>query len=182
MIGIIQVIPQQMTPVGSHLRLSTILVHQVGVFPMAEVMVFGRKHLVHLQLIPGHTTAPIKVFLSASAVLQPLGILLRVLATAALGRWVVSAAVATIGQLLLSIASLTACTSTAMATSVHPATAIERTGLASVASKSDSDSGSYEPCSRAHMNMRFDEFFLAPGARRQARSASNFKYSYCYDL
>lgn len=134
-------------------------------FPMEEEMVFGRKHLVHLQLIPGHTTAPIKVFLSASAVLQPLGILLRVVATATMGRWTMSATMASIGQLLLTVTTLTACTSTTVATSIHPTTTIERTGLASVASKSDSDSGSYEPCSRAHMNMRFDEFFLALGTK-----------------
>ena len=132
---------------------------------MEEEMVFGRKHLVHLQLIPGHTTAPIKVFLSASAVLQPLGILLRVVATATMGRWTMSATMASIGQLLLTVTTLTACTSTTVATSIHPTTTIERTGLASVASKSDSDSGSYEPCSRAHMNMRFDEFFLALGTK-----------------
>ena len=112
-----------------------------------------------------------KVFLSASAVLQPLGILLRVIAATPVGRCTMSAAMATIGQLLLAVTTLTACASATVAASIHPAATIERSGLASVASKSDSDSGSYEPCSRAHMNMRFDEFFLAPGARRQARSA-----------
>ena len=85
-----------------------------------------------------------------------------------------SATTATIGQLLLTINTLPACTSSAaMVTSFHPTTtALGLAGLGSVVSKSDSDSGSYEPCSRAHMNMRFDEFPLALGARRQARSAS----------
>ena len=141
-------------------------------------MEYGQNQVFQIQ----HMMMPIKVFLSASAVLQPLGILLRVIATTTMGRCTVSATMAAIGQLLLTITALTSCTSTTMAASILPSAAIERTGLASVASKSDSDSGSYEPCSRAHMNMRFDEFFLAPGVRRQARSASNFKYSYCYDL
>ena len=114
--------------------------------------------------------------------LPPSGILLRVVATTTMGRCTMSATMATIGQLLLAIATLSACASATMATSIHPATTIERAGLASVASKSDSDSGSYEPCSRAHMNMRFDEFFLAPGARRQARSASFSELSVCDDF
>ena len=97
-------------------------------------------------------TISMKVFLSASAVLQPLGILLRVIAATPVGRCTMSSAMATIGQLLLAVTTLTACASATVAASIHPAATIERAGLGSVASKSDSDSGSYEPCSRAHMN------------------------------
>ena len=61
MIGIIQVIPQQMTPVGNLIRRSMILVHQVGVFQMEEKMESGQMHWVHLPHMPEHTIVQIGV-------------------------------------------------------------------------------------------------------------------------
>lgn len=131
MIGIIQVIPQQMTPVGSHLRLSTILVHQVGVFLTVEVMAYGKLQDSQIR----HMTIQMKEYHSVSAVHPPLGIQLRVIAATTMGHWNLSASTAAIGQFLLTAATHTACTSTAMAVSVRRATAIGRTATRSVVSK-----------------------------------------------
>ena len=57
---------------------STTHVLPVGVFPMAETMVYGQRQ----DLIILHTTVQIKEYLSASHLLQKLGILLRVIWTA----------------------------------------------------------------------------------------------------
>ena len=77
-IGITQVLHLQIIPVGPHQKAvsqSTTHVHQVGVFPMAETMVYGQRQ----DLIILHTTVQIKEYLSASHLLQKLGILLQVI-------------------------------------------------------------------------------------------------------
>ena len=64
-IGIIEVRRQQTILVGLHQRAANQYmthVRQVGVFPMAEAMVYGQRPLVHLHisLTIHYTTAPIK--------------------------------------------------------------------------------------------------------------------------
>ena len=99
-------------------------------------MVSGQRLVFQVLLL----MTPTGVYPSALAVLPPLGALLRVVATNAMERCTMSATAAAIGQLLLAIATLTSCTSTALATSNHPTTTFERAGLGSVASKSLTDS------------------------------------------
>lgn len=133
-IGITQVQAVRIIPVGSQRRRYTILVQQVGVFLMVEVKEYGQRRVFQVLLL----MKPTGVYPSASAVLQPLGTLLRVISTSAMGRCTLSAA-ASIGQLLLTIATLATCTSTTMAASIHPAATVGRTGLGSVASKNPFD-------------------------------------------
>lgn len=72
---------------------------------------------------------------ASSAMPPPYGILLRVVATTTMRCWTVSATSASIGQLLLTITSLTTCASAGMATSIHPTTTVGLPGLGSVVSK-----------------------------------------------
>ena len=71
-------------------------------------------------------------------VLQLLGILLRVIAATLADGWTMSAAAATIGQLLLTATTRTTCTSTTMAmSSRRTTTTFVRTAGLSVASKNN---------------------------------------------
>ena len=120
------------TPVGPHQKAvsqSTTHVHQVGVFPMAETMVYGQRQ----DLMILHTTVQMKEYLSAYHLLQQLGIQLRVIATSTLAVSEMSATTATIGLPLPT--SRTACTSTTMASSLRRTTTIARTVYLSVVSK-----------------------------------------------
>jgi hypothetical protein len=103
-----------------------------------------------------------------SATLQPSGTLLLVVASAAMGHWVMLAATASVGQLLLTATTHAACTSSAMAMSIRRATSIGRTATQSVVSKNQNNSISESVCpsvARAY-GRAFWGFILAPGARR----------------
>ena len=80
-----------------------------------------------------------KEYLSASRLLQKLGILLRVVATTAMAVSTVSVTSATIGLLLLTVTGRIACTSTTMAASVRRPTTIARTVNLSVVSKNQNN-------------------------------------------
>ena len=142
MTGMIPVPLQLTTLVGNHLRLSTILVHQVGVFLTVEVMAYGKLQDSQTR----HVIAQMKEYHSVSAVHPPLGIQLRVLARTAKGRCTMSAASATIGQFLLTAAAHASCTSTTMAMSIRRAAAVGRWASQSVASKNQSNSISESVC------------------------------------
>jgi len=107
-IGITPEILQPTIPVGQLQKLRnqfTTHVHQVGVFPMAETMVYGQRQ----DLMILYSTVQIKEYLSASHLLQKLGILLRVIAaTAAVAASAMSATTAAIGLPLLAATSRTA--------------------------------------------------------------------------
>ena len=108
-------------------------VHQVGVFPMADTMVYGQRQ----DLMKLHTIVQIEECRSAYHLLQQHGTLLRVIATATLAVSAVSVTVATIGLPLLAATTRTACTSTTMATSVRLATTIARAATQSAVSKNN---------------------------------------------
>ena len=136
-IGITPEILQPTTPVGPPLiRASQYTTHvqQVGVFLMAETMVYGQRQ----DLVPQHTIVQMKGFLSASHHLPQLGILLRVFATTALAVSTVSVTTAPIGLPLLAASTRTSCTSTSVATSIRLTTTIARTASQSVVSKNNS--------------------------------------------
>ena len=82
-------------------------------FPMAETMVYGQRQ----DLMILHTTVQMKEYLSASHLLQKLGILLRVIAAATMAIWALLAIAAGIGLLLLTMTPRTSCASATMASS-----------------------------------------------------------------
>ena len=103
---------------------------------MAETMVYGQRQ----DLMILHTTVQIKEYLSASHLLQKLGILLRVLAATAVAVWAMLATTAAVGLPLLTAAiaaARTACTSTTVAASIRRATTIARAVYLSVVSKNN---------------------------------------------
>ena len=132
MIGIIPVRHLPITPVGQP-RKSQFMTHvlQGGVFLMVEVMVYGQRQ----DLLILHTMAA--GCLSVSVLLQQHGILLRVLAPAAVHT--MSAATAAIGLLLHTATTRISCTSTAIAASIRRAAAIARAVTRSVASKNQNN-------------------------------------------
>ena len=134
-IGIIRVLLLQTTPVGNQIRRYMIHVQQVGVFRTEKAPEYGTQQ----DLRKHHMTVQTKALISASAVHPLHGILLRVIATAAMGHWAMSATTATIGQLLLTATTHSACTSSTMALSVRRDTSIGRTASRSVVSKNQND-------------------------------------------
>ena len=96
-----------------------------------EAMAFGQR----LGLIILHTIRQTKEYLSIYHLLQQLGILLRVIAAATVGRCTMSAASATIGRFLLTTTAHTSWNSSTMAMSIRRPAAIGRTAFQSVASK-----------------------------------------------
>ena len=140
-IGIIQVLLLQTTPVGSQIRQYMIHVQLVGVFQTVEAAVYGK--LLDLRI--HHTTVQIGEFPSVSVVHPLHGILLRVIAAAAVGRWTLSAATAPIGQLLLAAATRTAWSSSTVASARWAAT-IARAACQSVVSKNQNNLISVSIC------------------------------------
>ena len=113
---------------------STTHVRSVGVFPMAETMVYGQRQ----DLMVLHTTVQMKEYLSASHLLPQHGILLRVIATTTMTVSSLSVATAPVGLHLLTATtstSRTTCSSAAMATSFRRDTTIARAVGLSVVSK-----------------------------------------------
>ena len=108
-------------------------VHQVGVFPMAETMVYGQMQ----DLMILHTTVQMKEYLSASHLLQKLGILLRVLAATAMAVSTMSVTTATVGLPRLSAAPPIAWASATMAASIRLDPTIARPVVLSVVSKNN---------------------------------------------
>ena len=103
-IGIIQVHHILTIPVGPHqirTSQSTIHVHQVGVFPMAAAVVYGRRQVSMIQ----HTIVQTKECLSVYLLLLQHGILLRVIATTAMGVCTMLEATAPIGLHRLAAAA-----------------------------------------------------------------------------
>ena len=141
-IGITPEILQPTIPVGQLQKLRnqfTTHVHQVGVFPMVETMVYGQRQ----DLMILHTTVQMKEYLSASHLLQKLGILLRGIATTVVAAWTVSVTAATIGLPLLTatIASpRTTWPSATMATSLRLTTTFMRAVAQSVVYKNQNKS------------------------------------------
>ena len=138
-IGITPEILQPTTPVGPHQKAVsqyTTHVQQVGVFQMVVVMVYGQRQ----DLVAQHTTVQIGECLSASHHLPQLGILLRVIAAAAMAVSTVSVTSATIGLPPLAASMRTLCISATMATSICLAATIARTASRSVVSKNQNKS------------------------------------------
>ena len=100
-IGITPEILQPTIPVGQLQKLRnqyTTHVLPVGEFLTEVVMVYGERQ----DFMILHTTVQMKEYLSASHLLQKLGILLRVIATTAMAVWTMLAAAAAIGLPLLA--------------------------------------------------------------------------------
>ena len=135
-IGITPEILQQTTPVGQpHQPISqfTTNVQPVGVFLTEVAMVYGQRQ----DLMILHTTVQMKVYLSASHLLQKLGILLQVVATLMAGS-AMSVTQAAIGLPLLAATSRTAWSSTTLATFTRRPTGIARRATQSAVSKNNS--------------------------------------------
>ena len=134
-------------------------VPQVGVFPMEEVMVFGRRPVLMILL----TTAQTKVYRSISALRQLPGIQLRVLATTTMDVCTMSVRKANIGLPLLAASARTSCSSATVAASVCGTSTVARTVSQSVASKNKSyqrgrEAGAFTPfrmTGSASQTMRF---------------------------
>ena len=142
-IGITPVIIQQTTPVGPpHQTISQFTTHvqPVGASLMEVVGVWVYGQMQDLMIL--HTTVQMEEYLSASHLLQKLGILLQVIATAMMAVSTVSVTSAAIGLHLLTImtdATSTACpSSTTTATSTRRTATTARTVYLSVVSKNNS--------------------------------------------
>ena len=138
-IGITPEILQQTTLVGQLQKLRnqfTTHVQPVGVFLTEIEMVYGQRQ----DLIILHTTVQMKEYLSASHLLQKLGILLRGVATTSMAAWAMSVTAASIGLPLLTAAARSTCASATMASSIRLTTAIARTVNLSVVSKNQNKS------------------------------------------
>ena len=145
-IGITPVHLQPTTPVGppqKAISQYTTHVQPVGVFQMVVVMVYGQGQ----DLVIEHTIVQIKGFLSASHLLQKLGILLRVLATASVTVSAKSVTTAIVGLPLLTATARATWTSTTMAASIRLTNTVARTASQSAVSKNNSKSAcSGNPC------------------------------------
>ena len=133
---------QQTTPVGPLQKPRnqyTIHVQPVGVFLTEVVMVYGQGR----DLMILHTTVQMKGYLSASHHLPQLGILLRVIATAAVAACTMLVTTATIGLPLLLISAATSCTtwvSATKATSIRLTAPLARTASQFAVSKNQNKS------------------------------------------
>ena len=138
-IGITPEIFQQTTPVGPHQKaVSQFTTHvlPVGVFLMEIGMVYGQRQ----DLMILHTTVQMKEYLSASHLLQKLGILLRGVISTTVAVSTMSVATATIGLPLLTATARTPWASTTLAASIRRTPTIARTVYLSVVSKNQNKS------------------------------------------
>ena len=139
MIGIILLVT---TRYGSRRRQSMIHVQSVGVFQTVDSMASGTQQDLRIH----HMTDQTREYHLVS-LLRPLhGILLRVFATAALGRCSMSATTAAIGQLPLTATTRTNCTTLAMAVSIRGTAAVGRAASQSVVSKNQNNLISVSMC------------------------------------
>ena len=162
-IGITPEILQPTTPVGPpHQAISqyTTLVQPVGVFLTEVEMVYGQRR----DLMILHPIGQIEGYLSASHHLPQLGILLRVIATAAVAACTMLVTTATIGLPLLTATTRAAWTSPTMAASICLANTVARTATQSAVSKNNSKSAcSGNPCVAGLSEHAFCGLPLAPG-------------------